>query len=300
MAEQKVSIVIPAKNEAASLGTIVHALRASLPDAEILVVDDGSTDSTEAVARAAGARSLRHPTSRGNGAAVKSGARAASGDVLVFMDADGQHRPDSVRPLLERLTEGYDMVVGARSAEAHASPFRRFANLLYNGLASAITGHRIADLTSGLRAVDARKFRQFLPLLPNGFSYPTTITMAFLRAGYGVTFEPVSVEARAANTQSHIRPLRDGGRFFLIIFRVGTLYSPLKIFVPLSILFFVAGALYYAYTFITAGRFTNLGALLFSTSVVIFLIGLLSEQITALLYLGADRRTPGPDRASAP
>jgi glycosyltransferase involved in cell wall biosynthesis len=289
MPDPKVSIVIPAKNEAESVGTLVQDLRAAMPHAEIIVVDDGSTDATAANARSAGARIVRHPTSRGNGAAVKSGARASTGDVLVFMDADGQHRAQDVLQLLAGLAEGYDMVVGARAATAHASLFRRAANFVYNSLASAITGHPIADLTSGFRAANARRFRQFLPLLPNGFSYPTTITMAFLRAGYGVTFALVNVRARTAKTRSHIRPLRDGARFFVIIFRVGTLYAPLKIFVPLSALFFAAGAAYYAYTFITAGRFTNLGALLFSTSAVVFLIGLLSEQITTLLYAGTER-----------
>lgn len=287
---RSVSFVLPAKNEAASIGTVVGELRARFAEAEILVVDDGSDDDTAAIATRAGARVVRHPVSRGNGAAIKTGARNARGDVLVFMDADGQHDPAECERLLARLADGYDMVVGSRSRGMHASVSRLFGNSVYNQLASWITGQTITDLTSGFRAVRAPLFRQFLALLPNGFSYPTTITMAFMRAGYGVAFEPVQVRPRKSQTTSHINLVRDGGRFLLIIFRVGTLYSPLKIFVPISLALFSLGAGYYAYTLAMYGRFTNLGALLLSTSVIVFLIGLISEQITALQYLAAGAR----------
>ena len=284
MTAPKLSVIIPAKNEAATVGALVASLRQALPQAEVLVVDDGSTDDTGAAASAMGARVVRHPASRGNGAAVKSGARHATGELLAFMDADGQHAAAHLPELLAQIDAGYDMAVGARSGGMHASVFRRLANWCYNTLASWITGVRIHDLTSGLRVARAEAFRSFLPLLPNGFSYPTTITLAFLRAGYSVAYVPVAVQQRPGNAKSHIRALRDGGRFLLIIFRVGTLYSPLKIFAPVSLLFFVLGAAYYGYTFATMGRFTNLGALLFTSAVLIFLIGLVSEQITQLLY----------------
>lgn len=281
---RQLSVIVPAKNEVATVGSLVGRLRAALPAAEIVIVDDGSTDGTGEAATAAGARVVRHPASRGNGAAIKTGARKASGELLLFMDADGQHGPEQVQALLAQIDAGYDMAVGARAADMHASVFRRFANWVYNTLATWITGVRIMDLTSGFRVARAEAFRSFLPLLPNGFSYPTTITLAFLRAGYSVAYVPIQVHPRSGNGKSHIRLLRDGGRFLLIIFRVGTLYSPLKIFAPVSLAFFALGLAYYAYTFTTAGRFTNLGALLFSSSVLIFLIGLVSEQITQLLY----------------
>ncbi len=273
---------MPAKNEAAVIVETVTKARENFPDAEIVVVDDGSTDETGSLAERAGARVIRHPVSLGNGAAIKSGARAANGEVLAFMDADGQHSAEEIRRLLGRLDEGFDMAIGARDSGSHAGIGRLFANGLYNALASLMCGHRIPDLTSGFRVVRADLFRQFLHLLPNGFSYPTTITMAFLRSGYPIDFVPIKAARRVG--KSHIRPIRDGVRFLIIIFKIITLYAPLKIFVPASVTFFATGLAYYAYTYLTLGRFTNMSLLLFSASVIIFLIGLISEQITALTF----------------
>jgi glycosyltransferase involved in cell wall biosynthesis len=218
----------------------------------------------------------------GNGAAVKRGAREATAEVLIFMDADGQHDPQLIPQLVRRLTSGYDMVVGARSRSGQASTGRGVANAFYNYLASWMTGAEVKDLTSGFRVVRANKFREFLHLLPNGFSYPTTCTMAFFRSAYAVAYEEIPVHRRIG--VSHIRPLRDGVRFLLIIFKIATLYSPLKLFVPVSFSFLLLGFGYYAWTFHTAMRFTNMSALLLSASVIIFLIGLISEQITSLTY----------------
>ena len=276
------SILIPAKNESAAIGNVVRTAKSEYPDAEIIVVDDGSTDATARTAKEAGAMVIRHPESLGNGAAVKSGARAARGEILALMDGDGQHNPREIGRLLAKLGQGYDMAVGARDSGAHASIGRLFGNKLYNVLASRLSGRRITDLTSGFRVVRASLFKKFLYLLPNGFSYPTTITMAFLRSGYAICFEPITAAKRSG--KSHIRPIRDGVRFFAIIFKIATLYAPLKIFLPISGLFFATGLGYYAYTYFTAGRFTNMSLLVFSASVIIFLIGLISEQITALTY----------------
>jgi glycosyltransferase involved in cell wall biosynthesis len=276
------SIVIPAKNEAASIGDVVAVARTEFPAAEIIVVNDGSTDDTAAIAEQAGATVISHPESLGNGASVKSGARAARGEILAFMDGDGQHDPRELGRLLEKLDAGYQMAVGARDSGSHASVGRLFANGIYNEIASLLTGRKILDLTSGFRAVRASLFKQFLYLLPNGFSYPTTITMAFLRSGFPVCFEPIKAAERTG--KSHIRPIRDGIRFLVIIFKIATLYSPLKIFLPTSALFFLAGVGNYAYTYMTDSRFTNMSMLLLSAAVIIFLIGLISEQITALTY----------------
>jgi glycosyltransferase involved in cell wall biosynthesis len=279
---KSLSIIMPAKNEAGAIEKTVSGAKLAFPEAEIIVVDDGSTDDTGALAEKAGAIVVHHPISMGNGAAIKAGARAASGDILAFMDADGQHGGEEINQLLSRLDAGYDMAIGARDWGSHASFGRLFANGFYNSLASLLSGHRIPDLTSGFRVVRAKLFRQFLHLLPNGFSYPTTITMAFLRSGYPIDFVPIKAARRVG--KSHIRPIRDGLRFLIIIFKVVTLYAPLKIFVPASATFFVTGLGYYLYTYLTLGRFTNMSLLLFSASVIIFLIGLISEQITALTF----------------
>jgi glycosyltransferase involved in cell wall biosynthesis len=278
----QLSIVIPAKNEGSAIGAVVSTARDCYPDAEIIVVNDGSTDDTAAIAANAGATVVTHPESMGNGAAVKTGARAASGDVIALMDGDGQHDAQELAPLLQQLENGYDMAIGARETGSHANVGRLFANGLYNVIASLLSGRKILDLTSGFRVVRAEKFKQFLYLLPNGFSYPTTITMAFLRSAYPITFEPITASRRIG--KSHIRPLRDGARFMVIIFKIATLYSPLKIFLPVAAMFFLTGAGWYAYTFATIGRFTNMSMLLCSAAVIVFLIGLISEQITALTY----------------
>jgi glycosyltransferase involved in cell wall biosynthesis len=280
--EKSLSVILPARNEALSVGQTVSAIRAQYPDAEVIVVDDGSTDATAQAAEAAGAWVIRHPYGMGNGAAVKTGARAACGEILVFMDADGQHNPADVPRLLAKLAEGYDMVVGARDRSSQASVGRGIANRFYNRLASYMTGHQVLDLTSGFRAVRADKFREFLYLLPNGFSYPTTITMAFFRSAYPVAYVPIHAARRVG--KSHLRPLSDGVRFLLIIFKIATLFSPVKLFAPVAALFFLLGIGYYGYTFATEHRFTNMSVLLLSASVIVFLIGLVSEQITALMY----------------
>ena len=281
------SIILPAKNESAAIGATVDKIHVQLEQmgleasAEVLVVNDGSTDNTAAVAEAAGARVVHHPYSKGNGAAIKTGARTAQGEVLVFMDADGQHDPADIPRLLDILNQGHDMVVGARQKGSQASVGRGLANGLYNRLASWMTGHKVEDLTSGFRAVRADKFREFLYLLPNGFSYPTTSTMAFFRAGYSVAYIPIHAAKRIG--KSHIRLLRDGTRFLLIIFKIGTLFSPLKIFAPVALLMFLLATGWYGWTFFTLHRFTNMSALLYTGSVMTFMMGLISEQLTALM-----------------
>jgi len=287
MNPHQLSIVLPARNEAIGLAKLLPALEAAWPDAEIIVVNDGSSDDTQQICQKRKVICIDHPYSMGNGAAVKSGARHATGDILVFMDADGQHDPADIPRLLEKLDQGYDMVIGARTYDSHAGQHRALANTIFNRLASWLVEHRIDDLTSGFRAVRADKFRRYLHLLPNGFSYPTTITMSFFRAGLPVAYVPI--RARQREGKSHIRLFRDGTRFLLIIVRIGTLYSPFKLFLPVSLGFFLIGIVHYAYTFITEGRFTNATALMFTTSILTFLIGIVSEQITALHYKDTER-----------
>lgn len=277
-----ISVVIPVKNEGVNLEKLLPKLLNCVQGAEIIVVDDGSTDNTEEILITHNVKKISHKVSMGNGAAIKSGARVASGDVIVFMDGDGQHDPSLIPILLAKFNEGYDLVVGARTSDGQASIGRGIANSFYNWFASTVTGFRIEDLTSGFRVVRANKFRKFIHLLPNGFSYPTTSTMAFLRSGFRVTYVKIPVHSRVG--KSHLKPIKDGIRFLIIIFKVATLYAPLKVFLPISALFFGLGLARYAYTYFTIGAFTNMSALLIVTSIQVFLIGLVSEQVTSLMY----------------
>lgn len=277
------TVVIPAKDER---NTIAEVVRACIGQgvSRVIVVNDGSSDDTGEVARQAGADVISHPYAVGNGGAIKTGCRASRTPLTAFLDADGQHCPGELPEMVSRINLGYGMVIGARDGAGQASRVRQFGNWLYNRLASWVVGHSIEDLTSGYRMVRSDLFLQFVPLLPNGFSYPTTSTMAFYRSGYRVAYMPITARQRAG-AKSHIRVLRDGAKFLLIIFRITALYSPLKVFAPASATFFLLGLLYYAHTFFSDGRFTNFGAVLFISAVVIFLIGLISEQITSLIYM---------------
>jgi glycosyltransferase involved in cell wall biosynthesis len=274
-----VSIVIPAMNEAGAVGAVVRELASAAAWHEILVIDDGSSDGTAAEAAAAGARVVRHPYNKGNGAAVKSGIRASSGEFILIIDADGQHNPADALRLVERLGE-YDLVVAARSADTQASPARRWGNAALNRLAGFLTERRIPDLTSGFRAARRACLLEFLSLLPNGFSTPTTTTLCFLKAGYNVAFEPV--HARPRSGSSKIRLSSDGPKFLLIMLRVMTIFSPLRIFLPVAAASFVVGAGYAVWTAITQRHVTNSSVLLIVLSVIVFLVGLVSEQISAL------------------
>ena len=278
-----VSVVIPACNEAGAIGDVVRELAGIAGWSEILVIDDGSSDDTGARASAAGARVLRHPYRKGNGAAVKTGIRASAGEYVLIIDGDGQHRPADALRLVARLGE-YDLVVGARSPETQAGLTRRGGNALLNGLASFLTERQIPDLTSGFRAARRECLVEFLHLLPNGFSTPTTTTMAFLRAGYNVAFEPV--EARQRVGASKIRLSKDGPKFLLIILRIITIFSPLRIYAPIAGLSMAAGLGYGIVSIVWVSKIPNGAVLLIMFSVVVFLVGLISEQISALRFKG--------------
>jgi glycosyltransferase involved in cell wall biosynthesis len=281
--EDATSVVIPAFNEGSAVASLVTALRAAAPWREILVIDDGSSDDTGVQAAGAGARVIRHPYNKGNGASVKTGIRHAGGDFVLIMDADGQHRPSDATRLVSHLT-AYDLVVGARSSETQASAARRAGNVVLNWIASYLTEQPIPDLTSGFRAARRDCLLEFLHLLPNGFSTPTTTTLAFMRAGYSVRFEPIDAAQREGH--SKIRLGSDGVRFFMILIKVITIFSPLRIFLPISALSFAAGAAYAVWTIVTQSHVTNSSVLLILFSVVIFLVGLVSEQIASLRFEG--------------
>jgi glycosyltransferase involved in cell wall biosynthesis len=280
------TVVIPAFNEAASIGGVVRALNAAAPWREVLVVDDGSTDETGREAASAGAHVIRHPYNKGNGAAVKTGIRRATGAFILIADGDGQHRPSDAVRLVAGLGE-FDLVVGARSGRTQASLARRFGNATLNRLASFLTEQPIPDLTSGFRAARRDALLEFLHLLPNGFSTPTTTTLAFIKAGYSVRFEPI--EAGQREGVSKIRLGSDGFHFFLILLKVITIFSPLRLFVPVSAAAFTVGAGYAIWTIVTQSHVTNSSVLLIVLSVVFLLVGLVSEQIASLRFEGRPR-----------
>ena len=282
-APESTSIVIPAFNEAASIGAVVRDLASAADWLEILVIDDGSTDETGARAAESGARVIRHPYNKGNGAAVKTGIRQAAGRFVLIVDADGQHRPADATRLVSHL-DAYDLVIGARTGQTQASLARRLGNAALNAIASHLTQQPIPDLTSGFRAARREYLLEFIHLLPNGFSTPTTTTLAFMRAGYSVRFEPV--EAAQRQGMSKIRLGSDGFNFFLILLKVITLFSPLRIFAPVSAAAFLLGAGYAAWTIVTQSHVTNSSVLLILLSVVILLVGLVSEQIASLRIEG--------------
>ena len=278
-----VSIVIPAYNESEAIAEVIGVLRAAAPWREIIVVDDGSTDGTGDRAAAAGATVVRHPYNIGNGAAVKNGIRRATGEYILIVDADGQHPPENALRLVDKLGT-YDLVIGARSAQTQATQARRAGNGMLNWLASYLTGREIPDLTSGFRAARASGLREFLHLLPNGFSTPTTTTLAFIKGGYSVTFEPI--HARQRSGQSKIKLARDGAKFLMIIFKIITIFSPFRIFLPLSAASLALGVGYGIWNVVVHARIPNGSVLLILFAVVVFLVGLVSEQISALRFEG--------------
>lgn len=282
MSKPEVSIIIPACNEAETIGDVIRKIKELYPDFEIIAINDGSTDDTGFISKEAGAIVYSHPYNIGNGAAIKSGIRIASGDILVFIDGDGQHDPEYIEKMLKYFPE-YDMIVGARSKAGHASWFRRFGNTIFNWFASYVAKFRVQDLTSGFRAVKSDIANCFLYLLPNTYSYPTSLTLAALRDGRSVKYVPINFSSRKTG-KSKVKILRDGLKFLMIMTKICTLYSPLRIFLPVSLFMFLIGLGYYLYTYVMWGRFTNMSALLFSTSVIIFMMGLVSEQVSQMRF----------------
>lgn len=277
-----VSVIIPVYNEADNIvGVIDRLISVVGREAEIIVVDDGSTDGSGELIASKGVKVIRHPYNKGNGSAVKTGIRNATRDILILMDGDGQHKPEDIPKLLEKIGE-YDMVIGARTFQSAQSAPRFTYNKMLNFVAGYLTGHKVKDLTSGFRAIKRELAKKFLYLLPNTFSYPSTITVAMIKAGYSVGFVPLVFEARKGN--SKIRPIQDGLRFLMIVLRISTLFAPIRVFLPVSLFFFLGGVGWYIYTFLMYHRFTNLSLFMLSTAVIVFMLGLVAEQISQLRF----------------
>jgi glycosyltransferase involved in cell wall biosynthesis len=289
MNAEKVSVIIPVYNEGKTITDLVSKIKNFYPDFDVIVIDDGSIDNTADVAQTAGARVYSHPYNIGNGAAVKSGIRVADGDILVFLDGDGQHDPEDIAELLRYLPQ-FDMVVGARSMGDQASLGRAFANKAYNWFASYVAKFPIKDLTSGFRAVKLNIAKSFVYLLPNTYSYPATITLGVLRGGMSVKYVPIKMQKRKTG-KSNIKMIQDGVRFFMIITRICTLYSPMRVFLPVSFTMFLLGVTNYIYTYISQSRFTNMSVFMFVAAIIVFMMSLISEQICQMRFerRGADR-----------
>jgi glycosyltransferase involved in cell wall biosynthesis len=282
MNAEKISVIIPVYNEGKTIADLVSKIKTCYPDFDVIVIDDGSIDNTADAAQTAGARVYSHPYNIGNGAAVKSGIRVADGDILVFLDGDGQHVPEDIAKLLRYLPQ-FDMVVGARSMGDQASLGRALANKAYNWFASYVAKFPIKDLTSGFRAVKSNIAKSFVYLLPNTYSYPATITLGVLRGGMSVKYVPIKMRKRKTG-KSNIKLIRDGVRFFMIITRICTLYSPMRVFLPVSFTMFLLGVTNYIYTYLVHSRFTNMSVFLFVTSIIIFMMSLISEQICQMRF----------------
>ncbi len=281
------SIIIPVFNEEGAIVKTVSSIKGlDLPSYEILVIDDGSTDGTAVAAREAGARVISHPYNIGNGASIKTGIRASSGRVLVFLDGDGQHDPKDIPRLLPFISK-YHMVVGARQRGSQASWYRGLANAIYNAFASFVAEFKIEDLTSGFRVMRRIDALRFCDMFPNRFSYPTTSTLAFVRSGRSVKYVPIHTSYRIG--KSKIKLLHDGFEFFLIIIKIAMSFSPLRVFIPVSSFLFFLGILRYIYTFIFFRQFTNMSHLLINSSVIVFMLGLIAEQIASLRLERGDK-----------
>lgn len=279
-----VTIAMPAYNEGHAIAGVIAAVQAQVPGAEVLVIDDASSDDTAATARAAGARVISQPYNKGNGAAIKTAIRNCRGDVLLIIDADGQHDPADIPRLLQHM-DRYDMVVSVRSQESHASRTRSVGNRLLARFASYVAQMEFADLTSGFRAMRTDVIREFVHLLPNRYSWPTTSLLCFAKAGYSIRFVPIAALRRTGG-RSQQKLFRNGFKFMTIILRIVMLFSPLRVFFPVSVVMFGLSLLaYLASVFFGTGgwlKIPNATSTLFTGAIVIFMFGLLAEQIVAL------------------
>jgi glycosyltransferase involved in cell wall biosynthesis len=305
----RISVILPVFEEKETVGVLIPAIIDRLGQEgesfEIVAVDDGSSDGTLEVLR--GLREqhpdlvhvVRHVYNKGNGAALRTGIRVARGEIVVCMDADGQHSPDEISQLTS-LIPPYDLVIGARLEGYAGSWHRGAANRFYNALASWLTRTLVKDLTSGFRAMRRGVVLHFLPLFPAGFSAPSTTTLAFLKAGYNVTFVPVHVGKRGAG-KSKIRLWSDGGRFVTLILRIIMLYDPLRIFLPTGVYVAIAGVVAAVAGILNARRLVVSGSavLLLLAALVIWLLGLIASQIaTSLIFYHGDESLVMDDRTT--
>jgi len=273
------TIIIPAYNEEEGIRSVINGLK-SMPDKyEILVVDDGSTDNTFKIASETGVRVIRQPYNKGYGAALKTGIRNAKSNLVLFMDADGQHQTSDIKEIM-RYTGNYDMVVGARTKRTKISFLRKPGKKILAIIANYLAGMKIPDLNSGFRVIKKDVVMEFMHILPNSFSFTTTITLGCIMAGYSIKYVPINMLERVGT--SKINPFRDGSRFILLMIRTIMLFNPLKIFLPISVIIFLLGISDLTYELIYYFNVSSLSILLFLSSLIVFFIGIMADQISMM------------------
>ena len=286
--QHAITILIPAYNVEASISNVLEGLHEWRERAEIIVIDDGSTDRTPEISERAGVRVIRHRINKGYGAALKTGIRAASGDIIVMMDADGEHNVAQVSRLLDAMS-GNDMVVGARGKGSHAPLIRRPGKWILSKVANYLAQADIPDLNSGFRAFRKDIAKLFLHILPNGFSFTTTLTLALFKEGYNTAYVPITTTPRVGSP-STVNPIRDGINTLMLIVRIIALFDPIKVFLPTSIALFLLGAVYwigsgifrYASHIEPAFHIPSGAVTAILASIIVFMFGILADQVSAI------------------
>ncbi|MCX6175432.1 MAG: glycosyltransferase family 2 protein [Ignavibacteriales bacterium] len=284
---KNLTVIIPVYNEETAIEKTLMELTiySEKNNWEVLVVNDGSTDNTKNILNSIySIKVIYHPYNKGYGAALKAGIKNATTDLICFYDADGQHNPNDVEQLILNL-DNYDMLVGERQKDSHKEWVRRPGKWLLSKVANFLTGRKIPDLNSGLRLVKRNVILKLLHLFPDGFSFSTTSTIAFLNLGLNVGYYPIKTNKRIG--KSSVRQLKHGSNVLLLILRLIILFNPLKVFVPISFLIFMLGIIYevmQGIVMIESGheRLIPGAFFLMITGILIFFFGLVVDQVSEM------------------
>jgi glycosyltransferase involved in cell wall biosynthesis len=279
MKQSNISIIIPAFNEEEVIGSVVQSIHSAFPDSEIIVVNDGSTDNTAAELSKSGVIILNHDLNRGYGASLKTGARAARRDYVLFCDGDGQHSVEDVRRLMNEC-DGYDLVVGARKSDSHRPFLRRPGKFVMRKYSEFLAGTKIPDLNSGLRIFKRDTLMRYLHLMPDGFSFSTTSTFTMIKSNRKYKYIPITVQKRIG--KSSVRQLKHGPQALMLMLRLAVLFEPLKLFLWIAGILFILSLASLAIDMCSAGGFSDTTVILSIATIIIFMSGLLCDQVSAM------------------